>query len=1338
MKYFENKISSKPLCNEVFDYGGCVLNKIALCTCALAVLLNFNVKSFADGVPVPTMKQEQSVQRVEIQQNPYYQLVETSTAGENTITKYEWNEAEKRLEPTYYEVVLTKLDIGEGKDTAYVNWSPYGELVPSDTSSGDDYITIHYDKEQPISDSIYNPSQDTIDSVTGTFVGDSFPVDNSGVINKIDGVFAGNYVGIENNGKIGSIAGYYIANENSAIYNRGEITSIDGYFAGNSSYQGGAINNSPDSGIESRDIAGPVFEEMTIGSIKGTFIGNYAQDSGGAIYNNEGIVGAIDADFIGNSADEGGAIANREADIASIKGTFIGNNAIYQGGAISSLAGYIGEISGDFYKNVVRSDYAKGGAIANMIYTAGRGSAPALLKEIGYRKPYGIKGINGNFVENAAIAEDNYSFAAGGAIYNIASIGEINGNFYKNTAVARYVAAPARESDSPVSPASSGDWTRYTDIKAVGGAIANENGNIGKISGNFVENSAVTKNSNYSSALGGAIFNVADIYMDSLLIDNGSTITTVDKDFTPLNIQNSNFINNIASASAKVAAPNNTHYYSPVYAYGGAVASIVGYENELQFATIEDLKDDLIYEGHDVSGLSDKEIIDLWVKTGNEFDDSHERYTTDKEVINPQISNSYFEGNKAIANGDEHSMALGGAVYSVINGRISSGGGGVPSSQNEDSIYKEKDNFAAMEITNTSFVNNTASAPNGTAKGGAIYSEGNLTINADNGVSLFKGNKTIDKNGEESNAIYMASLIDFSSDEARMSLPDNYNYMIKTAQLNLNAKNNGVIQIDDKIAGGAVNEDYNGGEQEESVNLADRDSITEDEWWDKPFIETPETAFDLNINGDKTGKVILNNDVINANIKLDNTNLYLGRENVFDQSQSLTLNSGSMFLINNSIGEMHIPTLNINGNTNLAVDVDLANKSMDRVTADNYNIASDSNLNVNYLNLLSDAAEDKTLILFADEQLKNNVAYTGESPIAYSPIWKYDVSYLKDSGEFMFVRGAAGSSESYNPAVLPAPVVTQAGAYSTQMQTFNYAFQHADNFMMFPSLERVAFASQNKYALAPDNGVFSPLMTPSTSNSFWVKPYASFESVPLQNGPKVSNINYGTLIGHDSEMKDIGNGFARVLTGYIGYNGSSQRFQGVDSYQNGGVLGGTATFYKGNFFNATTLSIGASAGDASTMYGNENFAMLMAGVGNKTGYNFEFNGGRFIFQPAMLMSYSFINTFDYTNAAGIRIDSDPLHAIQLSPGLKFIMNTESGWQPYLAVDMVWNILDDTRVRANDVRLPSMSIKPYVSYGLGVQRRFKNDKYTAFGQTMIHNGGRRGVSLTLGLRWKVGK
>ena len=307
------------------------------------------------------------------------------------------------------------------------------------------------------------------------------------------------------------------------------------------------------------------------------------------------------------------------------------------------------------------------------------------------------------------------------------------------------------------------------------------------------------------------------------------------------------------------------------------------------------------------------------------------------------------------------------------------------------------------------------------------------------------------------------------------------------------------------------------------------------------------------------------------------------------------------------------------------------------------------------------------------------------------------------------------------------------------MNTFQYAFQHLDNFMNLPSMDRIAIKNQNRYALTstPESGLFSPIYTEGLGSSYWIKPYVSFESIPLNNGPKVNNINYGTLIGYDGKLTPIAHGFDRVLSGYVGYNGASQSYSGVDSYQNGGLVGGTMYLYKNNFFNATTLSVGASLGENHNMYGTEDFTMLLAGIGNRLGYNFEFKGGKYIIQPSMLMSYTFVNTFDYTNSAGLNIESDPMHVIQLSPGVKFIMNTKTGWQPYATVNMVWNILDKSSVTANDVRLPEMSIDPYVQYGLGIQKRIK-DKFMAFGQALVSNGGRNGVSLTFGLRWFLGK
>lgn len=716
------------------------------------------------------------------------------------------------------------------------------------------------------------------------------------------------------------------------------------------------------------------------------------------------------------------------------------------------------------------------------------------------------------------------------------------------------------------------------------------------------------------------------------------------------------------------------------------------------------------------------------------------------------ITNSHFQNNHAESyNGDVY----GGAIYNNIHWSWK---------------CPKITNVGIGKIQNTSFIGNYAKSQSGTAQGGAIWSNRDLNIVADNGESLFSGNYVQNGDKKDPQAIFVTNSTTTEGGYYNGE-NDRYYYQavpIKTA-VTLNSINNGKIIFNDKITGETTKTIINKYYREYYSNKI--------HYFDDDFNETDtltevSVTPELKITGDSSSIVQLNNNIENLDISLSGTNLHLGaRDNVLD-GNNIDLQSGTLSMVNNQVGVASLNNVTLSGNTNFVADVDLANEQMDRITANNYNTQQGINLNVVGMNLLSDATKDVTEIYFAQPGLKNNVVNgmpanggynlpSSAQTTFYTPIYKYNAIYdnRDDGGYFMFTKGdkiltanggggttitpTGNPSDAFNPSVLAPSVASQAGANATMNQTFNYAFQNSDNFMTIPYLERVAIKTANRYALSPtgdatDVGTFSPLFNAQNeTSSAWVKPYASFENIPLKNGPKVSNITYGTLVGFDTPIKSIKHGWDRAWTGYIGYNGASQRFSGVDATQNGGLVGGTLTLYKGNFFNATTISSGAIVGENRTMYGTDNYTMLMAGVGNKTGYNFEFKEGKIIIQPSMLLSYTFVNTFDYTNAAGVKIKNDPLHAIQIAPGVKFIANTKNGWQPYIGVNMIWNLLDKSKVSANNVRLPEMSIKPYIQYGVGVQKRFK-DRYMAFGQAMIQNGGRNGISLTAGFRWAIGK
>ena len=276
---------------------------------------------------------------------------------------------------------------------------------------------------------------------------------------------------------------------------------------------------------------------------------------------------------------------------------------------------------------------------------------------------------------------------------------------------------------------------------------------------------------------------------------------------------------------------------------------------------------------------------------------------------------------------------------------------------------------------------------------------------------------------------------------------------------------------------------------------------------------------------------------------------------------------------------------------------------------------------------------------------------------------------------------------------------------------------------------------KNQTASVNRQFAFSPLMMPEERRGIWIKPYATFENVPLKNGPKVSNVMYGTILGGESELIKLKKGWYSLYGAYVSYNGSHQTFDGNGIYNNGGILGVDAAFYKGNFFSIWTANAGANSAEASTKFGRDNFVMFNTGIAEKTGYNWELADRKLILQPSLIMSYSFINPFNYTTSSDVRMSANPIHAIQIEPEIKIIGNFKNYLQPYLSVSMVWNIIDKSNFQANDVYLPSLAIKPFVQYGVGVQKRW-GDRLTGFLEGMIRNGGRNGIALQFGLRISI--
>ncbi len=300
-----------------------------------------------------------------------YTLVKVSTKGDDTITKFELNPETNKLEPKYYQVVLTQTEYGTGDTTKYYEWTKNakGNNAFSEVSSpteGKNTITAVYDSTVPQLTRINNSSDISSTPIEGNFIGQyvSSSYANGGAIYN-----SGDYL---NNSKIGNITGDFIGNYASS-------SSSSSSSNASSNANGGAIYNSG--------------SNTKIGDITGDFVGNYvsspssyyanANALGGAIYNDSyGTIGNITGNFIGNYASSSAA----------------NGGAIYNG-----LGGTIGDITGNFVDNYAKTTSATNLALGGAVYTYHDLSFTANGKDIlfsgNYTEDYRGKVDNAIFVD---------------------------------------------------------------------------------------------------------------------------------------------------------------------------------------------------------------------------------------------------------------------------------------------------------------------------------------------------------------------------------------------------------------------------------------------------------------------------------------------------------------------------------------------------------------------------------------------------------------------------------------------------------------------------------------------------------------------------------------------------------------------------------------------------------------------------------------------------------------------------------------------------------------------------------------------------------------------------
>ncbi|MDO4219428.1 MAG: DUF6273 domain-containing protein [Synergistaceae bacterium] len=121
-------------------------------------------------------------------------------------------------------------------------------------------------------------------------------------------------------------------------------------------------------------------------------------------------------------------------------------------------------------------------------------------------------------------------------------------------------------------------------------------------------------------------------------------------------------------------------------------------------------------------------------------------------------------------------------------------------------------------------------------------------------------------------------------------------------------------------------------------------------------------------------------------------------------NNDLTFNGGGFDFQDNKVSNYVVNNINMAGDGNLMLDVDLAKKSMDTLDlAEGGTVSGTGKLHVTALTLLSDAKQDVTKIAFTEtDTLKGHVA--SDVTHVASDMWKYTVAYDDKTGKFSFSK----------------------------------------------------------------------------------------------------------------------------------------------------------------------------------------------------------------------------------------------------------------------------------------------------------------------------------------------
>lgn len=456
------------------------------------------------------------------------------------------------------------------------------------------------------------------------------------------------------------------------------------------------------------------------------------------------------------------------------------------------------------------------------------------------------------------------------------------------------------------------------------------------------------------------------------------------------------------------------------------------------------------------------------------------------------------------------------------------------------------------------------------------------------------------------------------------------------------------------------------------------------------------------------GDLVVDGLIDNLTFNLYEGNVAVTSKGAMDNAL-LNIYGGSLDIANTKIDRLRVKTLN--GNLRMGLDVDLENQTGDHFEdaglTENITRAAAGKIVVEKVNIIKEGDGTNRYIEVISPTSGNHLELADGLNKATGPIYNYDLAYNNANGQLEFTLPSNNPDYPHvNPGIIN-PAVGLQGLWIVQNTIYQRVLDNNG------SVSNVSNAFNEK----------KPQM--------WFKPFYTDENVYLSKGPKVDNKFFGGVLGLDSPWQTLGNDWLSSIGAYIAYTGSRQKYDGVDIHQDGGVIGLNTRFNHNKLSLGVTANAGYSRGRAHYDFSRDKYNAFITGAAAQAAYYVPINA-LWSLTPTFLASYTYADTNDFRNEAGVKLKADALNAVQLAPGIRLAATLENNWQPYVGFNYFWNIIDNDKFRADDVILPDVTAKPYAEYILGLNKKWGQG--TGYAQVALRDGGRQGADVELGVRW----